>query len=40
MGYLDFRYANEPWRDGHPQLTAWYERVVKLPPLAQTMPVG
>ena len=40
LGYLDFRYANEPWREGHPQLAAWYERVVKLPPLAQTMPVG
>ncbi len=40
LGYLDFRYANEPWRPGHPKLTAWYERVVKLPPLAQTMPVG
>jgi glutathione S-transferase len=40
LGYLDFRYANEPWRPGHPGLTAWYERVVKLPPLAQTMPVG
>ena len=40
LGYLDFRYANEPWRDGHPKLTAWYERVVKLPPLADTVPVG
>ena len=40
LGYLDFRYANEPWRQGHPKLTAWYEKVVKLPPLAETMPVG
>ena len=40
LGYLDFRYANEPWRAGHPKLTAWYEKVVKLPPLAETMPVG
>jgi len=38
LGYLDFRYANEPWRPGHPKLEAWYERVVKLPPLAGTMP--
>ena len=38
LGYLDFRYPNEPWRPGHPKLTAWYERVVKLPPMAQTMP--
>lgn len=38
LGYLDFRYPNEPWRPGHPKLTAWYERVVKLAPMAQTMP--
>jgi glutathione S-transferase len=40
LGYLDFRYANEPWRPGHPGLEAWYAEVVKLPPLAETMPVG
>ncbi len=40
LGYLDFRYANEPWRPGHPMLEAWYAKVVKLPPLAETMPVG
>ena len=40
LGYLDFRYANEPWRPGHPKLAAWYEKVVKLPPLAETVPVG
>ena len=40
LGYLDFRYANEPWRPGHPKLEAWYDKVVKLPPLAETMPVG
>jgi glutathione S-transferase len=38
LGYLDFRFGNEPWRAGHPKLTAWYEEVVKLPALAQTMP--
>lgn len=38
LGYLDFRFANEPWRAGHPKLTAWYDEVVMLPPLAQTMP--
>ena len=40
LGYLDFRYANEPWRPGHPKLEAWYAKVVKLPPLGETMPVG
>jgi len=40
LGYLDFRYANEPWRPGHPKLEAWYAKVVTLPPLAETVPVG
>ena len=40
LGYLDFRYANEPWRPGHPKLTAWYEKVSALPALAQTVPPG
>jgi glutathione S-transferase len=40
LGYLDFRYANEPWRPGHPKLEAWYAKVVKLPPMAETMPVA
>lgn len=40
LGYLDFRFANEPWRPGHPALDAWYAKVVKLAPLAETMPKG
>lgn len=40
LGYLDFRFPHEPWRPGHPKLTAWYEKVVALPPMAGTMPVG
>jgi glutathione S-transferase len=40
LGYLDFRFPHEPWRPGHPKLTAWYEKVIALPPMAQTMPVG
>jgi glutathione S-transferase len=40
LGYLDFRFPHEPWRPGHPKLEAWYTRVVALPPLAGTMPVG
>ena len=38
LSYLDFRYPHEPWRPGHPKLTAWYEKVLALPPLANTMP--
>ena len=40
LGYLDFRFAHEPWRDGHPKLEAWYAETVKLAPMAETMPVG
>ncbi len=38
LGYLDFRYPHEPWRPGHPNLEAWYSRVLALPAMAQTMP--
>ena len=40
LGYLDFRFPHEPWRPGHPELEAWYAKVVALPPLAETMPKG
>ena len=40
LGYLDFRFPHEPWRPGHPKLEAWYAKVVAMPPLAKTMPVG
>lgn len=38
LGYLDFRFANEPWRPGHPKLEAWYASVLELPPIATTIP--
>jgi glutathione S-transferase len=25
LGYLDFRFADENWREGRPKLTAWFE---------------
>jgi glutathione S-transferase len=40
LGYLDFRFAHEPWRPAAPKLAAWYETVLKLAPIAETMPVG
>ncbi len=40
LGYLDFRFGNEPWRPGHPKLEDWYAKVSKLPALAETMPVA
>ena len=40
LGYLDFRFAHEPWRHAAPKLAAWYESVLTLPPIERTMPVG
>jgi glutathione S-transferase len=36
LGYLDLRYAHEPWRDGHPKLAAWYADIAKHPCMAKT----
>jgi glutathione S-transferase len=38
LGYLDFRFAAEPWREGRPRLTAWYARIASAPALARTAP--
>lgn len=38
LGYLDFRFPQEPWRDACPNLAAWFARVSELPPLARTAP--
>ena len=38
LGYLDFRFAVEPWREAHPHLAAWYEKMAARPELAQTAP--
>jgi glutathione S-transferase len=38
LGYLDFRFASEPWRPGHSKLAAWYEAFAKNKGLAETVP--
>jgi glutathione S-transferase len=40
LGYLDFRFADEPWRETHPRLAAWFAEVSPLAPLARTIPPG
>lgn len=40
LGYLDFRFAAEPWRDAHPKLAAWFAGAANAGPFANTMPVG
>jgi glutathione S-transferase len=38
LGYLDFRFADDAWRDHHPRLAQWFEGVSALPGIAETAP--
>jgi glutathione S-transferase len=38
LGYLDFRFASDAWRTGHPKLAAWYEGFAQNKGLADTVP--
>jgi len=38
LGYLDFRFGDDPWRPEHPKLEAWYAETVKRDCFAQTLP--
>ena len=38
LGYLDFRFAEEHWRETRPRLAAWYDAVSRRPSLAATRP--
>ncbi|MFQ5939142.1 MAG: glutathione S-transferase N-terminal domain-containing protein [Alphaproteobacteria bacterium] len=38
LGYLDFRFAGETWRDGRAKLTAWYEGFQARPSMTATAP--
>lgn len=40
LGYLDFRFGDEPWRPAHPKLAAWFEAFSANPGIAKTVPVG
>jgi glutathione S-transferase len=40
LGYLDFRYAADAWRDHHPRLAHWFAAFSALPGIAQTAPPG
>ncbi len=39
LGYLDFRFADESWRDGHPRLAAWHEGFNRRPSVLANLPV-
>ena len=38
LGYLDFRFGSDPWREDHPKLAAWYEAFAQNPAIADTAP--
>jgi glutathione S-transferase len=38
LGYLDFRFAEAPWRDGRPALAAWYQAFARRPAMVATEP--
>lgn len=38
LGYLDFRFGAQPWRDGRPKLAAWYAAFAQNPGIARTVP--
>ena len=38
LGYLDFRFDDDRWRDGRPTLTRWFEGFTARPSMQATMP--
>lgn len=38
LGYLDFRYAAEPWRTGRERLARWQQAIADQPPISRTAP--
>ncbi len=38
LGYLTLRFGDEPWREGHPKLTAWFAEFGLNPCIARTKP--
>jgi glutathione S-transferase len=39
LGYLDFRFPALAWRDGHPDIAAWYGTFSQRPSIRNTLPV-
>ena len=40
LGYLDFRYAADRWRDRRPALARWFDAFARRPSMATTAPKG
>lgn len=39
LGYLDFRFDHEPWREGRPALEAWYQFFAERDSMKRTTPI-
>jgi glutathione S-transferase len=40
LGYLDYRFEQEPWRDGRPALAGWYAAFADRPSMRSTSPAA
>lgn len=40
LGYLDFRFPNDGWRQRHPKLAAWYQEFEQRPSMQATKPAA
>jgi glutathione S-transferase len=38
LGYLDFRFPQEAWRDSSPALSRWYDGIAQRPSMRETVP--
>lgn len=38
LGYIDFRFSDLGWRNGHDRLAAWYETFLRRPSMQATLP--
>jgi glutathione S-transferase len=38
LGWLDFRFGDDDWRSGRPNLARWYERFAARPSMQATIP--
>lgn len=36
--YMEFRYPGDNWREGRPQLAAWYDQFATRPSMQKTIP--
>lgn len=39
LAYIDFRFPELGWREGHPKITAWHESFAQRPSARETVPV-